>query len=1173
MQRLIPGKSKIKIELFDGVTIADIGVGTLFLVFMLLVLVSSLPFKLGICIFIIFLAVVLLVRIDTEPNYIYLFHIILHYAYPRKFNKSNKGDTKEKKGYEEINNIIAFTGISDEFIEYGSEYFGTVLEIDPIEFRFFTQSRRKKTIESGVGSILRNLNPDYSANIVKIDRPIRYEHYVDLEFGKIDALQKTFENGQIREDEFQARADIIYHRIEELQRINSEQKVIVPFYYIVLFGSDKRQLEIQTGNALHSLESGECKARRLGTKELAVFLKYSNQLDFNEAEIDDLEEKDYLEWAMPDKVEIKPGCVEISGITTHNYTIVNYPALVGDAWIAGLMAYPGTKVIIKAKPLNRSKSIRVIDRSLSDLRIKREGTKVDSKMLELNQHIETLTMLLETLQLENETLLQVNIYITAYDIALTREKALNKEEIESFLPNITQMKKMVRRAYQESGFRLSNHDFNQVKTFVGTQISGYDPLELQGRGIPSNSVAASFPWIYANIADQNGVKIGSVDGIPVLIDFFRRDSERVNSNMVIVGKSGSGKSYATKTLLTNLAADESKIFVLDPENEYTDLARNLHGKFINVGNAKYGRLNPFHIITSLDDEVEAVASGSFSTHLQFLEEFFRQILTDCDRDALEYLNNIIERMYTDFGITEETDLTHYRAEDYPTFDNVYDTILLEFQRTDNEYIRSMLRILMNYIAKFSTGGRNANIWNGKSTVTTDENFTVFNFQSLLANRNTIIANAQMLLVLKYIDNEVIKNRDYNIKYGMNRKVVVVIDEAHVFIDSKFPVALDFMFQLAKRIRKYNGMQIVVTQNIKDFVGSEELARKSTAIINACQYSMIFALAPDDVHDLVRLYEKSGGINSEEQEQITNASRGQVFGVMSPSNRTTYWVEALPEVEHIFSQPNYQSAYFSDEKGKAEWENMVSKSRELYFERRMKLLDETEKPTNEKISESRVTFMEVEAEEYREKSEKVSLQPFELKAGENGLDKRHEDSEEEFDDSYLKLRKQPTIVPKASILEETNEVLANLLERFSYDFMKNEIQKSVQKELVKAEAKVKKSNNSQTNKDVYSLKLGEEVELIDMEEFQSIAEDELELELDSEIIFKEEEKTTDELDSDYEVDVVSSTDVMSMILDELVKSDAPTSIEKMERYGEEIIEVTLEELARYISRKQRGDIIQ
>ena len=115
----------------------------------------------------------------------------------------------------------------------------------------------------------------------------------------------------------------------------------------------------------------------------------------------------------------------------------------------------------------------------------------------------------------------------------------------------------------------------------------------------------------------------------------------------------------------------------------------------------------------------------------------------------------------------------------------------------------------------------------------------------LLRKNGVIANAQMLLVLKWLDNEIIKNRDFNLKYNQKRKIIVAIDEAHVFIDPKYPIALDFMYQLAKRIRKYNGMQIVITQNIKDFVGTQEIVRKSTAIINACQYSFIFALAPND----------------------------------------------------------------------------------------------------------------------------------------------------------------------------------------------------------------------------------------------------------------------------------------------------------------------------------------
>ena len=885
--------------------------------------------------------------------------------------KKEREEAKEEAGGsgEFMENLSAFTDIKEDFIEYDGKYYGSVIEIDPLEFRFFSKHRRNNSIENCLGKILRSVQEGEYANIVKIDRPVMYDDYMAREYGRLDQLKASYESGMLSEDELKARVEILYDRINNLTDMCFENKVITPFYYLVLFEKDKGRLNLITSNALHYLSQGEMTARRLGTRDIAVFLKYTNQLDFEEREIDRIAPEDYAQWAMPEMVKIKFRDSVVSNILTHTYRVVSYPTLVGDAFMAGVMSIPGTKVVLKATPVDRTKAITGVDRALQELRSQYSNTNIDSKLIELGQHITSLSTLLSTLQGDNEMLMDVNVYVTAYDIAATRMDLSINAPKKSSLPIIGEMDKIVRQMWSEANIRLGRMDFDQLNGFIASQVSAYDPMKKLARGIPSNSVAAAFPWIYSHISDQQGFKMGSAEGVPVFIDFFRRDDERINSNMVIIGKSGSGKSYATKSLLSNLAADDAKIFILDPENEYQELANNLHGKIINVGNAQYGRLNPFHIITALDDDEEeqtegaaAAVTGSFATHLQFLEEFFRQILPDCEKDALEYLNSLVERMYTNRGIYAETDLSAFEPEDYPIFDDLYDEVLAEFERTENEYLRTMLRTLINYIAKFSTGGRNANIWNGPSTVTTDENFTVFNFQSMLSNRNTTIANAQMLLVLKYIDNEIIKNREYNTRYGLNRKIVVVIDEAHVFIDEKFPIALDFMFQLAKRIRKYNGMQIVITQNIKDFVGSEELARKSTAIINACQYSFIFALAPNDIHDLCKLYEKAGGINPNEQEQIMQAPRGQAFTVLSASSRSTFQVEVPPTLVDMFQQKEYISHYFVGDEGYQNWENYVAASRSTHD-----LAVATNKAVEEKKKENKpakkaVTFSIISEEE-------------------------------------------------------------------------------------------------------------------------------------------------------------------------------------------------------------------
>ena len=481
--------------------------------------------------------------------------------------------------------------------------------------------------------------------------------------------------------------------------------------------------------------------------------------------------------------------------------------------------------------------------------------------------------MLRQLQGENEILFQVETFVTLYDYAYTEEMEAYAKGGKRGKKPVPAFKKQIRRELAEEGFKVTDLFLQQFEAAASAQISGYDAFFRYARGIQSNSIAAAFPFVFKNLCDSNGILIGRSGTIPTFIDFFKRDRERINSNTVIIGKSGSGKSYATKT-------------ILDPENEYTRLAENMHGKIIDVGSATQGRLNPFHIITTLTDEegegeTEGAAS-SFSTHLQFLEEFYRQILTGISADALEHLNNITIRMYESKGIDESTDLSQLSPSDFPTFDDLYEKILNDFQMTSGEYSKNNLRVLLNYISKFATGGRNSALWNGEASISTKENFIVFNFQSLLANKNNTIANAQILPHLAA------------------GAALVVIDEAHVFIDSKFPIALDFMYQLAKRIRKYNGMQIVITQNIKDFVGTEELARKSTAIINASQYSFIFPLAPNDMQDLCRLYEKAGAINESEQEDIVNNGRGRAFVITSPSERTCVDIVAAKGIEDLFT---------------------------------------------------------------------------------------------------------------------------------------------------------------------------------------------------------------------------------------------------------------------------------
>ena len=872
--RYIPRKTRVKTEFVRGITAMDLfwmggGFG---LAFVLGITGLGVPGYIMAGILGVITLLGLIRSKDRERMYTKIWLWFKFLSFGKRYTAASSSSGKSIEG------IIPYEKIADDkFIFYGT-YFGAVIEMQPIEFGLLDMAKQDMVVGT-VANALRRLSEKQTASIINLERGMILDKYIDAEIEKYNSVVKNVDSGGLTEDELIARETIFTERGALLEYMNNEARIFKNCYYMVVYDTDKDALNNTVDGIRSTLASGGARIEntRLEGRALAVFLRNNYDKNFDEREVRSVTEEKLMKWVSPEKIEVGAQKITVGSAFYQGMTIVNYPLEVMNAWGYSLFNMRGCRTVLNFHQIDKTEAEKSIDKAIIEMKTQMENSRKSSYQIERSTQLETITDLLYQIKRGNEAVYDCNVHLM-----------VEWDE-----------RKEVRARLKEEGFAYSDMFGRQMDVFRSANVSRLEVVDQYTRGIPTTTVAAAFPFISDMLQDERGICIGS-NSYPVFIDFFKRNNSRVNSNMIILGKSGSGKSFAAKSILAHLAADNTKIFVLDPEREYTRMTESLYGTFIDVGNAGKGRFNPFHVYPAmLDDEDGVEFDDTYESHLRFLESFFKIVMEGIRSDALEALNGLVSALYRSKGIDKYTDFSQLKAENFPTFQHLYDLAKKYHANAADDFSRINYRILITYLEKFAEGGRYAGLWNGPASIRTNENFVTFNFLTLLANKNTVVANAQMLLVFKYLDGEIIKNREYNIKFGTKRRIIIVVDEAHVFIDEQRPIALDFMFNMAKRIRKYDGMQIIITQNVKDFVGSPVIAKKSAAIINASQYSMIFSLAPNDMTDLVTLYKNSGEINKTEQQQITNNARGQCFFISGPMNRTLIHVETSDAIVKMF----------------------------------------------------------------------------------------------------------------------------------------------------------------------------------------------------------------------------------------------------------------------------------
>ena len=868
--RIIPKKIKVKNTVWKCYSMADVIVALIVFAIIFIAITS------GAFAFAVIMGLLAVVMFMPTQDGIFYSCILenIKFLFAKKVYTENADKQKER-----VDALLNLKDIKENgLIEYSGGYFGRVIKVGQKNFGIEDVVQQNIDIDY-LANALKMLDGTQCADIIKIDRPVNLDNFAQDLFGRLAEMKESVDGEEVRE----IKTAILRERIDRIDKMNNIRKQYLSDYYIVVYGRNELDLENTTINVASEINKCGLNTKLLGRKETAIFLKYSFSRNFDEREIKEIEDNRLIAWVKPKNVEFRANSYTVDGTQAAVFAIADYPLRVRNAWGADVFNIPNTKVVLHVKPVDKFKAIKRIDKCIGEMETKQILSEKASEANSAETHRETMNALLDSLQTENESLLDVTLTITAY----------NYLDDDNY-------KKAVRRSIMTGNFKPSNLYGLQIEGFKSSAISPVSTLKNYERGINSSSLAAVFPFVRTFVMDDGGIMLGEnkANGFPFIFNMWKRGNLYQNSNGMIIGKSGSGKSFFLKSLIANEWANDTRVIILDPEAEYLTLTKNLSGNLIDVGNAKEGRINPFHIYKILtEDGLPADPVVTFNTHLKMLESFFKIVFVGANSDVIELINNLAVEAYARKGIYETTDCTRLNAEDFPLFTDLL-AVLREKNKeeTDGLTLRDM-RTAELYLQKF-VSGRYSDIWNAPSTLKVDADLIDFNFQSLFANKNNTVANAQMLLVFRFIEQEVINAREAN-KSGKNLRTLIISDEAHLFIDAKFPIALDFFFSMSKRIRKYNGSFIPATQNIADWNANEELRSKTSAILKNSQYTFIFKLSAPDMKDVLDVYKAGDSFNADEQRMIISAVTGQVFFIGSTELRTNVKITTGEYIKSLF----------------------------------------------------------------------------------------------------------------------------------------------------------------------------------------------------------------------------------------------------------------------------------
>ncbi len=550
----------------------------------------------------------------------------------------------------------------------------------------------------------------------------------------------------------------------------------------------------------------------------------------------------------PPAVQVDSNYLKVGDKYTKTLFVFTYPRYLSTGWFSGIVDMP--------ELLDISIFIHPIETPLALKRLRKKAAQVESQVIERQKKGQVRDPLLETayqdieslrdaLQQTRENLFNVSIYLTIYADSL---ESLRK--IEGKINSLMES----RLVYLKPAL------FQQLEGFESTLPLGQDKLAVYNP-LNSGPLSSIFPFTSADLTSNSGIMYGVNRHNSTLVIFDRFSLE--NANMVIFAKSGSGKSYATKLEIIRLLMLGTDVLVIDPENEYENLASAVGGSYFRISLASNHHINPFEIPIIPPDEDP---SDVLRSHIVNLAGLLKIMLGKISPEEDALLDRALSETYASHDIAVGKD-----------FSNATPPLLEDLQKIleNMEGGRGLADRLYKY-----TSGSYAGFTNQHTNIDIKNRLIVFSIRDLEDELRPIA----MYIVLNFI---------WSLIRAVLKKRVLVIDEAWIIM--KYDDGATFLFALVKRCRKYFMGVTTITQDVEDFLKSPY----GRPIITNSSLQLLLKQAPSSLDLIAKTFNLTEG----EKSLLLEAKVGEGLFFAGPNHAAIQIIPSYLEDKIVTTKPD------------------------------------------------------------------------------------------------------------------------------------------------------------------------------------------------------------------------------------------------------------------------------